>query len=227
MLIECPCAGKMEVELSRAGRLSLTLAIAWLATSPAGGVEIVTGAHAPVGCLEETAQRFVPVVSWHAARYDALEARDLYKLLHQAVAGPGHAIRDPEMARSWLVREWSSLGAPHEEEQVLEPLTGDGRLVRLNLRPWRAAGRDAEEVLVAFLRTAETVSPTESRIRAEMDAIRACSATLAAPAGIEEEDFASFFAEQAAADYPAVHHSAGYSSAYDPAYRVVLGDLVR
>ena len=227
MLIECPRADEMEVELSRAGRFSLTLAIAWLATSPAGGVEIVTGAHAPVGCLEETAQRFVPVVSWHAARYDALEARDLYKLLHQAVAGPGHAIRDPEMARSWLVREWSSLGAPHEEEQVLEPLTGDGRLVRLNLRPWRAAGRDAEEVLVAFLRTAETVSPSESRIRAEMDAIRACSATLAAPAGIEEEDLASFFAEQAVAGYPAVHHSAGYSSAYDPAYRVVLGDLAR
>ncbi len=213
--------------LSHAGRFLVTLAAAWLVTGPVGVLESAVGARVEVGCLEETVARFGPVVSWHADQYGALEARDLYKLLHQAVAGPGHAIRDPGMARDWLIREWDSLGAPHAGEQLIEPLSGDGRLVRLNLRPWRAAGRGPEDVLSAFLRTAEAISPSESEVRSSMDAIRACGATLAASAGIGAEVLDAFFAEQAAAGYPAVHHSAGYASAYVPAYRVVLGDLVK
>ncbi|MEJ2481887.1 MAG: hypothetical protein P8049_01815 [Gemmatimonadota bacterium] len=227
MVTERSRAGEGQVELSREGRFLLALAIAWLGTGPTGRVEHASGTRIEVGCQVETVEQFVPVVTWHANRYEALEVRDTYKLLHQAVAGPGHAIRDREIARAWLAREWNSLGPPREAEPLFEPLSADGRLVRLNLRPWRAAGRGPEEVLEAFLQTAEAVSPSAAKIRAEMEAIHACSSTLAASAGIEAKALDAFFADQAAAGYPAVHHSAGYSSAYAPAYRVVLRTLVK
>ncbi|MCL7968209.1 MAG: hypothetical protein M8867_01120 [marine benthic group bacterium] len=178
------------------------------------------------GCLEETIARFEPVLAWHARHYTSLKARDVYKLLHQAVAGPGHAIRNPDMARGWLEREWDSLGMPLEGEQVLEPLSGDGRLVRLNLRPWRAAGRDQEQVFDAFLRTAEVIAPPGDSIRARMDEIRACQTTLSGAAGLTPGELGSFFDEKAEEGYPAVHHSEEYSRAHAPAYRVVLSDLV-
>lgn len=183
-------------------------------------------ANPTAGCRDQTVARFEPVLSWHARRYASLEARDVYKLMHQAVAGPGHAIRNPDMARGWLDREWESLGMPLEGEQVLEPLSGDGRLVRLNLRPWRAAGREREEVFSAFLRTAQMVSPPGDSIRARMEEIRACQATIAAATGLAPGDLEAFFDEKAAEGYPAVHHSEEYANAYAPAYRVVLRDLV-
>ena len=48
-----------------------------------------------------------------------MEVEDVYKLLHQSVAGPAHAIEDPDMARQWLDREWDSLGEPFENEEVI------------------------------------------------------------------------------------------------------------
>ena len=40
---------------------------------------------------------------------------------------------------------------------MFESLSSDGRLVRVNLRPWRAAGHAPEAVLNAFVRTAGTL----------------------------------------------------------------------
>jgi hypothetical protein len=200
--------------------------LVWVFAGPGDLVEPAAGARADFGCLDETVATFVPVISWHADRYGALKSRDLYKLLHQAVAGPGHAIRNPQMAQDWLNREWDSLGMPLEGELLLEPLSDDGHLVRLNLRPWRAAGRDRDAVLEAFLRTAELVAPPGDSIRARMEEIRSCHATLAGAAGLPPGKFDAFLAEKAVEGYPAVHHSEEYSAAYAPAYRVVLHDLV-
>ena len=192
---------------------------------PGGGVDTVVARAAP-GCLEETVARVSPVVRWHSERYSELSVEDLYKLLHQAVAGPGHAIERPEMARAWLDREWSELRDPVEDEPVFEPLTADGRLVRVNLRPWRSSGREREQVLTAFLKTAEAVSPSPEEIRSSMDAVRACSGSLAGEAGIPAAQVDSLFAQLAIEGYPAVHHSPGYRRAYAPAYRVVLREYV-
>lgn len=215
--------------MPRAGKYLIPIVagcLVWVFAGAGEFIEPAAGARADFGCPDETVATFVPVISWHADRYSALESRDLYKLLHQAVAGPGHAIRNPQMARDWLNREWDSLGMPLEGEQLLEPLADDGRLVRLNLRPWRTAGRDRDAVLEAFLRTAELVAPPGDSIRARMEEIRACHATLAGAAGVPPGELDAFLAEKAVEGYPAVHHSEEYSAAYAPAYRVVLRDLV-
>lgn len=174
------------------------------------------------GCDEETAARLAPVVQWHASQYPGMEVEDVYKLLHQSVAGPAHAIEDPDMARQWLDREWDSLGEPFENEEMFEPLSSDGRLVRVNLRPWRSAGRAPEAVLNAFIRTAETLPPDSARIQTELDAILACSDRIAGGVRLSASEVQSFFSDRERDGYPAIHHSDGYSHRYSPAYRVVF-----
>ncbi len=173
-------------------------------------------------CAEKTVARFAPVIQQHAERYPDLQVEDLYKLVHQSVAGPAHAIDDPEMARQWLDREWDSLDEPLNAEQMFEPLSGDGRLVRVNLRPWRAAGYSPEAVLSAFVRTAKTLPPDTARIRVELDAFSACSDRFADDLSLSAQAIRSFFDDHASDGYPAVHHSEGYAQRYRPAYRVVL-----
>jgi len=209
-----------------AGALGTTLLCALLVRAvPGGGADAFAAAEVP-GCLEETVERVGPVVRWHAERYSGLAVEDLYKLLHQSVAGPGHAIESADMARAWLEREWSGLRDPEDDEPLFEPLSADGRLVRVNLRPWRSAGRDRERVLTAFVKTAEAVSPSAGEIRSAMDAIRACSGSLAGEADVPAARLDSLFVKLAAEGYPAVHHSPGYRQAYAPAYRVVLREYL-
>ncbi len=178
------------------------------------------------GCSEETIARYAPVARWHSVHFPELRVEDLYKLLHQAVAGPGHSIEDPGMARQWLDREWDSLGAPLAAEEVFEPLSADGRRVRVNLRPWRAAGRSPADLLDAFLRTAETVSPDTATVRVELDAIGACGEQLSGGLRISGPEIQSFFYDRALEGYPAIHHSKEYEKRYRPAYRVVLRSLL-
>lgn len=196
----------------------------WVVAAPSAGVKPDNAAGRAIdpGCSEETIARFAPVVSWHVARYPDLEVEDVYKLLHQSVAGPAHAIEDPDVARQWLDREWNGLGVPLEDEEMYEPLSSDGRLVRVNLRPWRAAGRAPESVLNAFVRTAGTLPSDTAKIRTELDAIAGCADRIAADLGLSADAIHTFFSDRALEGYPAIHHSEIYERAHRPAYRVVI-----
>jgi hypothetical protein len=216
----------MKSTHTRAG-LALTIAVlaaggACACTSEPGTRDTGAATTNDAGCDEETTARYTPVIRWHSERYPDLEVEDLYKLLHQSVAGPAHAIEDPEMARQWLEREWNGLDEPLDTEELYEPLSSDGRLVRVNLRPWRAAGHSPEMVLSAFVRTAGTLPPDTARIRIELDAISACSDRIADGLSPSAQTIRSFFDDQSRDGYPAIHHSEEYSQRYRPAYRVVL-----
>ena len=50
------------------------------------------------------------LLSAHLARYPAMQLDDIYKLLHQAALGPGHAVDNPAAARKRLDQEMSALG---------------------------------------------------------------------------------------------------------------------
>ena len=77
----------------------------------------------------------------HLQRYPRMELADVYKLLHQAAMGPGHALRDPAQARDALRSECAAL-EPGGQDPLVDPISPDGQLARVHLRPWLAAGRD-------------------------------------------------------------------------------------
>lgn len=163
------------------------------------------------------------LLSGHLARYPEMRLEDIYKLLHQAALGPGHAVKDAAQARKQLEAEVAALGAgPMEpENDVISP---DGKLARIHLRTFMASGRDIGKLCDAFVTTANTWPASTGKLAK----FCGCLADLAESGGIPfgRAEVVTWFDRIAQAGYPPVHHSTGFSERYKPAYRVVnIADL--
>ena len=149
----------------------------------------------------------------------AVRADDAYKWLFQATRGGEHAI-DREGALSWLQDEWKTLTPPRAGEREWEPLTADGAIGRLNLRPYRARGGDPVALAEAFARAASSFAEDPAAFRAAWEELGERVRT--APIGaITQADWARVDAEARRSNYDARHHSAAYEAAERPAYRVL------
>ena len=163
------------------------------------------------------------LLSAHLARYPAMQLDDIYKLLHQAALGPGHALDNPAAARKRLDQEMAALGdAPAEPLQDI--ISPDGRLGRVHLRSYLAAGGNPDTLHRAFVETANSYPPSADKLAKFCD----CLGDLAAAGGIPfaREEVVAYFDRIARASYPVVHHSRMYTDAYKPAYRVVAVDYL-
>ena len=158
-----------------------------------------------------------------AAQRPQWQLQDIDKLAFQATLGSEHAAPGEAAARRWLENEIAMLGAGPEDLPI-EGISPDGRLVRVSLRPYFAVGGDMEGVLQAFLRTAVAWRGTRrycssistgrwSWMRGAIWFSRWKRCTL-------------FLTSWLRAGYPAAHHSAIYREKYQPAYRVVMRDLL-
>ena len=155
----------------------------------------------------------------HLDAYPLAGTDDLYKFLHQAVYGPGHAIPSREAAAVRLEREIENLDAPFEGESMCDALGGEPPLVRVNLRPFVVRGFDSDQLLEAFIASANLARGTTRR----MEVVLALATSYVQCAGRGElaPDLKALSPELADKGYPAIRHSEAYVEAYRPAYRVV------
>jgi hypothetical protein len=194
---------------------------------------------------------FVPtslaaVLDWHRRCYPLLQGRDIYKLIHQGVFGPGHMIASAAAARRALATECRSQNGEcrmqnSEEEGLLEPIDPERILVRVNLRPLQKEERRAKSegrnrnqsegdaTDVEWL--AEALVESARRVKGDPEQMKR---RLTAAVGWCRTDFplravelARIAVEAGAAGFPALHHSPAYKRAYAPAYRVVLSDCLK
>jgi hypothetical protein len=154
----------------------------------------------------------------HFRRYPRMELADVYKLLHQAAMGPGHAVRDRAAALTWIESEAAALGAG-PQEPVTDPISPDGKLARVHLRPYLDSKQKLERLLDAFVQTAQAHPAAPDKLAK----FCGCLGDLAGAGGIpfSREEVESYFQGIAGAGYPVVHHSEAFREAYRPAYRVV------
>lgn len=163
------------------------------------------------------------IVSAELARYPRMAPEDLYKLLHQAAMGSEHAMHDTAGVRSWMVRELATMGTAGREPLV-DTIAPGGAIVRINLRPWVAAGRSTDSLLAAFIATATAYPPDTARLARYLAAADAIVAAGRAPFGVDA--WRALVATERGRGFPAIEHSDGYVESYRPAYRVVAGALV-
>lgn len=139
--------------------------------------------------------------------------------------GPGgeHAAPSETAAWAWLETEWDGLGPPLPGEALVVPLRPDGAVVRLNLRPFKAAGGDPKALLEAFLSSARSFAPDPGLFVASW---RAFGRGLAAGGANEWTSVAFEELDRASekAGWPARHHGRAYAEARKPAYRVLTGE---
>src|SRR5579859_4487550 len=96
------------------------------------------------------------LIRTHVQRYSEIDILDIYKLLHQAVFGPGHAIKSVKPAREWLERE-SEILQPAPVHPLLENIHPDQAIVRVHLRPYLAMKGSLSKLLDAFVESSKTV----------------------------------------------------------------------
>jgi len=154
----------------------------------------------------------------HFSRYPAMQIQDVYKLLHQAALGSEHAISNPEGAKKRLERELVEMGRG-TDGVAIDPISPDGRIVRVHLRPFVAQGGDPEVLLAAFIHTANEFQG-DKRILTEYWEVATNSMQFSSA------DMDEFIKPLGEKDYPAVHHSSIYEKNYQPAYRVVLREFI-
>jgi len=159
----------------------------------------------------------------HTGRYPLWQIEDLYKLLHQAALGSEHAVRDEAGVREWMRRELLEMGAGPDEPEV-DPISHDGRVARVHLRPYIAAGKDPERLLQAFIQTANGFKGSGDTLAAYWQQAEALASAGQLP--FKPSDLHALLTEMKAQGFPAMHHSEIYESQYHPAYRVVCIDYL-
>ena len=175
--------------------------------------------------LRGTEEDLLELLDTYLARYPVMAPQDVYKLLYQGILGPEHLLAEPEAFAARLLAEYAAVppsafppAGGKADEPLSEPVRPDGRLLRVNLRPFKARGGDPDRPLVACRAAAAARWGAQAELRAAWAAVAsACQAGRWPHLG----DVAAFSAWLDAHDYPAVHHSTQYREAYQPAYRLV------
>jgi hypothetical protein len=169
--------------------------------------------------------KVIELIHTHIRRYDAIDIMDIYKLLHQAVFGPGHAIKNQKAAREWLDRE-SEIHQPNAGETLIENIHPHGMVVRLHLRPYLAANGNLKKLLDAFIQSSKDING-ETSLMAQWWQVFYDMVQNGDPlvSRFDKRTMSLVARTRTAENWPASHHSPSYDRAYKPSYRVLTASL--
>lgn len=154
----------------------------------------------------------------HSLRYPAWQVQDIYKLSHQAALGCEHAVVDHSHASTWLDEELSHLSG-QMIDPLIDPISADGEIVRVHLRPFSLRNLPTEKLLDAFLQTALMYKGSTDTLHKHLEQAVELAQHNCLP--VDPASLMDFFALMREKGFPAVHHSEAFEEAYHPAYRVV------
>ena len=167
-------------------------------------------------------KRIEALLMGHRDRRPHMRVTDYYKLIYQGVFGVGHIMG--EGAWGWLEREAEGLDmSENPDEPLIEAISVDGSVVRVNLRPYLREGGSLTALFDSMRETALVEGSTEEF----MEVWRVFLALVeegrveADPTDLEE--ICIELREKGAIPH---HHSQAYREAYSPAYRVVRRDTL-
>ena len=193
----------------------------------AAGALLLTAVTADAQRPRETT--FSARVQEEVARHPKSEIADLWSFAYHAALGPMHSGLDTAMARSWLAAEVQALRKPPggltplRGEVLYEPLTPDGALVRVNVRPWLARGGTVEALAAAYARTARETAPSVPTLDRWWTELVVYARAGKLP--FTPDSLAAFGARQRRAGYPMPPQSPAYLAAYRTSYRVARRTL--
>jgi zinc protease len=177
-----------------------------------GRTTVIITPHAPVARARDFLTRFPEAT-----------AQDVYKMLYQAVCGPGHLIYEGSALQDMLTNEWASL-TPANEALWL-PIGIGADWAWFNLRAWKAQGGALEPVARAMWQSVHAAQADPAGVAAAWQQVVAAAADGALP--LAAADVAAYDAFVRSNNYPVVHHTDAFVTAYQPAYRVLSRHLFR
>jgi len=158
------------------------------------------------------------LVSEHHMRRPLMRADDWYKLLYQGVFGVGHILGESALARlveeAGRVRDVGPL-----DEPLVERVSPDGAVVRVNLRPYARGGGNLEALHDAMLASSSVKGDPKQFIRLWRRFKRVAEEL---HLGVDEREMCDLDDLLADRGLVPMHHTPEYREAYYPAYRVVI-----
>lgn len=153
----------------------------------------------------------------HFERRPQMRATDVYKLLFQGAFGVGHIISEGAWKR--LQEEVESLDIDdHPTEPLIERISVDGSMVRVNLRPYLRRGFPLDRLYEAMEETSKDRGFPEKFLFAWSVFHEFASS---GAMKVDGEELASLHRDLQKKGPRPHHHSEHYRVAYYPAYRVV------
>ncbi len=162
---------------------------------------------------------FSGIVLAHLKRYPRMEIQDLYKLAYQAALGAEHAATTLDANNNFLMQELKGLTEGPVEPPV-DPISPDGRILRVHLRPFILAGGNPLKLSQAFWESSQAYHGTEDLLKEFWLAAQGLAEAREIP--LDGKEMERYFADRREGEFQPVHHSPVYREAYKPAYRVVL-----
>lgn len=163
--------------------------------------------------------RFRSIIQQQLQWYPEMEIQDLYKLVYQGVMGSGHAISSEESAQSWLREELHSNSCETGIGELCEDISPDGRVLRINLRPYMEAGRNTDRLLKAFMRTGREYRGSNEELVFWWEFLSNIQSKFSSA------EMTRYIEDREREYFPAVHHSKHYRTLYNPFYRVTLREI--
>jgi len=158
----------------------------------------------------------------HRERRPLMRGTDYYKLLYQGVFGVGHIMGDG--AWGWLTKEADGLDMNDQpDEPLVEAISADGAMVRVNLRPYLRGGGSLEGLFEAMKATALVEGSPEMFMEAWRVFLGLVDEGLIE---VNSGELAALVEELKGEGVSPHHHSAEYREAYQPAYRVIRGETL-
>jgi len=146
-----------------------------------------------------------------------MEICDLYKFLYQAEFGSAHAGLDSAMAAEWMNSEWDSANGSVVNENLVDTISPVGKMVRVNIRPYKLKGLSKEKLVRAFVKTAQNYKGDK---RAFLK-LWSFAEDMGKRIPFTKKELREYMDKMKKLGYPAVHHSKVYEKAYGPSYRVI------
>jgi hypothetical protein len=163
------------------------------------------------------------LVEYHQQHYRYLGTQDIYKMLYQANFGVEHLLSDSGHVLSYLLGELGSLDTTDRGEPLLERISTDDSVVRVNLRPFKALNLKPDLLVHAMILSARKTMPDTLHLLKEWNdfvALVRYGIVHFPPREVDEWDN-----RVAVGPLTAVHHSLDYVRANAPAYRVVRREV--
>lgn len=153
-----------------------------------------------------------------------LEVVDVYKMLFQSVFGIQHILHDK--AKRYLEEELSTLELQKSsDETLIENISVDNVMVRVNLRPFKMRGLSSDKLFLAMVTSAKEPKGTQKAFLKLWNQFR--SLVEAGKLNFDRSSLEDFDEKVKKENYPPYHHSERYRRSYRPAYRVVKREVFK
>lgn len=164
------------------------------------------------------------LIQKHQKNKHQLQIQDVYKLLYQSVFGVAHILKHQRKAKKLLEEELQSIEAS-TDEALIENISTNAEIVRINLRPFKALSLSTDLLFSVMLKSAKLTNAT----RENFDEIWGEFKNLVRSGRLcfDQSELKKFDTLIIEKKCPPVHHSGAYRAANRPAYRVVQLDIFK